>query len=61
LRLPATRTEEAWALHLLGDCGVLAQPGYFYDFETEPYLVVSLLTPPADFEEGVRRIRAACG
>jgi hypothetical protein len=61
LRLPATRSEEDWTLHLLRDAGVLVQPGYFYDFETEPYIVVSLLTATADFEEGVRRIGAVCG
>jgi alanine-synthesizing transaminase len=57
LRLPATRGEEKWALDLL-EAGVLVQPGYFYDFENEPYAVVSLLTPADMFQEGVRRIRA---
>lgn len=57
LRLPATRSEEDWALHLLSR-GVLVQPGYFYDFETAPYAVVSLLTSADTFKEGVRRIRA---
>jgi hypothetical protein len=57
LRLPATRPEEQWALDLLA-AGVLVQPGYFYDFENEPYAVVSLLTPADMFHEGVRRIRA---
>jgi len=37
---------------------VLVQPGFFYDFETEPVLVLSLLTPEAEFSEGVRRLRA---
>jgi hypothetical protein len=36
---------------------VLLQPGFFYDFETEAYLVASLLTNPADFTEGLRRLR----
>ena len=57
LRLPATRGEEEWGLDLL-EAGVLVQPGYFYDFENEPYAVVSLLTPADMFQEGVRRIRA---
>jgi aspartate/methionine/tyrosine aminotransferase len=59
LRLPATRTEEDWTAHLLEHCDVLVQPGYFYDFEMEPYIVVSLLTAPSTFAEGIRRIREA--
>lgn len=56
LQAPRQRTEEEWILHLLGQHGVLVQPGFFYDFETEAYLVLSLLTEPAEFSEGVRRI-----
>ena len=60
---PATRSEEQWALRLIQDCGVLVQPGYFYDFLSEPFLVVSLLTPGDDFREGVRRfiLHGSCG
>ncbi len=58
LQLPRTRSEEEWALELLGQHDVLVQPGFFYDFESEAFLVVSLLTQSAVFAEGVRRIRA---
>ena len=58
LQVPRTRSEEEWAIGLLRDCDVLVQPGFFYDFESEAYLVLSLLTPPAVFEEGVRRLLA---
>jgi aspartate/methionine/tyrosine aminotransferase len=51
------RTEEEWALQLLERHGVLIQPGFFYDFEAEAFLVVSLLTPPAAFREGFERLR----
>jgi len=61
LRLPATRTGEAWALELLESEGLLVQPGYFYDFEGEAYLVVSLLTPEPVFAKGMQRLRAALG
>jgi len=57
LRAPRIRSEEEWILELL-DRGVLVQPGYFYDFESEAYLVVSLLTPEAVFQEGIGRILA---
>jgi hypothetical protein len=40
---------------------VLVQPGFFYDFETEAFLVVSLLTPPDVFCEGVGRLLARAG
>ena len=50
------RSEEEWALYLLGEQDVLVQPGYFFDFESEAFLVVSLLTPRAVFEEGIRRL-----
>jgi alanine-synthesizing transaminase len=56
LQVPRTRTEEEWTLALLRDRNVLVQPGFFYDFESEAFLVLSLLTEPATFVEGVRRI-----
>lgn len=56
LQVPRIRTEQEWALKLLGERDVLVQPGYFFDFESEAFLVVSLLTPRDMFEEGIRRI-----
>ncbi len=56
LEVPRIRTEEEWALHLLAERDVLVQPGFFYDFEAEAFLVLSLLTPPAIFTEGLQRI-----
>ncbi|MCC6861033.1 MAG: pyridoxal phosphate-dependent aminotransferase [Bryobacterales bacterium] len=58
LRLPRTRGEEEWALELLELDSVLVQPGYFYDFDSEAFLVLSLLTPPDIFRRGVERILA---
>ena len=56
LQVPRTRSEEEWALALLEEDGVLVQPGFFYDFASEAFLVVSLLTLPETFREGVRRL-----
>jgi alanine-synthesizing transaminase len=56
LRVPRTRTEEEWCLDLLENASVLVQPGFFYDFESEAFLVLSLLTEPETFCEGVRRL-----
>jgi len=56
LRVPATRSDEDWAIELLAEEGVLVHPGHFFDFASEGYLVISLL-PAADiFREGVSRI-----
>jgi aspartate/methionine/tyrosine aminotransferase len=51
--------EEDTTLRLLREHNVLVQPGYFYDFERSGYLVVSLLTRPEVFEEGIRHIRSS--
>ena len=53
VQVPATRSEEDLTLQLLELDGVLVHPGYFFDFAREAYVVVSLLAPPAEFEEGV--------
>jgi aspartate/methionine/tyrosine aminotransferase len=51
LQVPRTKSEEEWTLDLLEHQNVLVQPGYFYDFESEAFLVLSLLTPPEVFSE----------
>ena len=56
VRLPAVRSEESWVVGLVEEAGVLVQPGWFYDFRAEPFAVVSLLTPPEPFGEGVERL-----
>ena len=56
LEVPRIRSEEEWVLQLLAEKDVLVQPGFFYDFESEAFLVLSLLTPPAVFAAGLRRI-----
>ncbi len=58
LQVPRTRTEEEWAIELLEECDVLVQPGFFFDFETEAFLVLSLLPEPAIFSEGLKRLRS---
>ena len=57
VQVPRSRGEEQWALDLLAHEGVLVQPGFFYDFESEAFLVVSLLTAPDVFREGIERLR----
>jgi alanine-synthesizing transaminase len=54
-RVPATRGEEALVLDLLSRERVLAHPGYFFDFEHEAFLIVSLLVPEAEFADAFAR------
>ena len=56
LRVPSTESDEDFAVRLVGEQGVLVHPGYLFDFQGEGVLVVSLLTEPATFDEGVRRM-----
>jgi aspartate/methionine/tyrosine aminotransferase len=56
LRVPATRTDEDWAIRLLDGDDVLVQPGYFFELRGGTYLVLSLLPDPSIFEEATRRI-----
>jgi len=57
IQVPRVRSEEEWTLELLERENVLVQPGFFYDFDSEAYLVVSLLTAPECFREGIARLR----
>jgi hypothetical protein len=56
LRLPSIRTDEEWAMELASKDRVLVHPGHFFDFSSEGHLVISLLTNPEVFEEGIARI-----
>jgi alanine-synthesizing transaminase len=56
LRVPRLMADEELALDLLERQGVLLHPGFFFDFPTEGYLVVSLLPSPDIFREAVARL-----
>jgi aspartate/methionine/tyrosine aminotransferase len=57
LRVPAVEPEEDLVVRLLETHGVLVQPGYFFDFPREAFLVLSLLPEPAVFADGLTRLR----
>jgi hypothetical protein len=57
LRLPNIESEEVWIAKLLEESNLVVQPGYFFDMVSEPYIVVSLITPETVFAEGLSRIR----
>jgi alanine-synthesizing transaminase len=56
LEAPRIHSEEEWVLTLLTGDNVLVQPGYFFDFEREAFLVISLLTREDVFRDGIRRV-----
>jgi len=53
LKVPVTGSDEELALELLKNRGVYVHPGHFYDFPTDGYLVVSLITRESEFAAGI--------
>jgi alanine-synthesizing transaminase len=61
VRVPALRSEEALVLSLLERERVLVHPGYFFDFDSEAFLIVSLLPDEHAFDDAFERtLRHAC-
>jgi len=56
VQVPSFTSEEDLVVDLVSSAGVLAHPGFFFDFARESYLVVSLLTPAHLFADGVERV-----
>ncbi len=61
LRVPAVSSEEALVLRILHEASVVAHPGYFFDFDEEAFLIISLLPEPLVFAEAVGRLAAVAG
>ena len=59
LRYPRVVAEDELVLELLERHGVAVHPGYFFDFATEGYLVLSLLPEIDTFAEGLRLVLAS--
>ena len=56
LRIPAVKSEEEWVLEFLREDHVSVYPGYFFDFDREAYIILSLLPPAPIFQEAAGRI-----
>lgn len=56
VQIPAVKTEETQVLDLLDRTGILVHPGYFFDFEREAFLVLSLLPASSVFTPAVDRL-----
>jgi aspartate/methionine/tyrosine aminotransferase len=52
VRLPGGLGDEECAVGLLDEAGVYCYPGFFFDFEEDDVMVVSLLPPAGEFSEG---------
>jgi alanine-synthesizing transaminase len=61
VRVPVIESDEDLAIRLLREASVSVHPGHFYDFPNEGHLVLSLITEPADFREGVARLLQVVG
>ncbi len=58
VRLPQVLDDDAWALCLLAQDGLITQPGYLYGLGRGAHLVLSLITPESVFADGVARLVA---
>ena len=56
LEVPRVRDEDAWVELLVSEDGVIVHPGYFFDFDRDGFLVLSLLCSVEAFREGVARL-----
>jgi alanine-synthesizing transaminase len=56
LRIPALRSDEETAIHLIRESGVSTHPGYFFGFPGNGWLVISLLTQEIEFKRGTMAI-----
>jgi aspartate/methionine/tyrosine aminotransferase len=61
LRVPVHGTDEDLAIRILREAGVSVHPGHFYDFSSDGHLVLSLITEPAEFREGMANMLEIVG
>jgi len=56
LRVAGDRSDKELAIELVQKAHVLVHPGHFYDFPSDDYLVLSLITPTEHFKQGAARL-----
>jgi aspartate/methionine/tyrosine aminotransferase len=61
VQVPAMTSEETMVVDLLEDTGVLVHPGYFFDFEREAFIVISLLPDPQVFASAAQLLFGQIG
>ena len=57
LKVPVTATDEELTVAILTRHSVLVHPGHFFNFARDGFLVLSLITPEAEFKGGLRRLQ----
>ncbi len=57
LRVPVTGTDDDLTVALLERFSVLVHPGHFFNFSQEGFLVLSLITPGKEFQDGLWRLQ----
>jgi alanine-synthesizing transaminase len=53
LRTRDERADEDLVIEILQETHTLMHPGHFYDFTSDKYIVLSLITPVVDFQRGI--------
>ncbi|MGB7267369.1 MAG: pyridoxal phosphate-dependent aminotransferase [Terracidiphilus sp.] len=61
LRVPALISGDALAIRCMEQERVIVHPGYFYGFDGDGWIVLSLLPPTAEFAEGGKRLIRSIG
>jgi alanine-synthesizing transaminase len=56
LEVPRHYDDDGWVELLIREDGVVVHPGYFFDFEGDGFLILSLLPECGVFREGVQRV-----
>jgi aspartate/methionine/tyrosine aminotransferase len=56
IEVPETVGEEALVRRILDEAHVVVHPGYFFDIQQGAHIVVSLLPPPDEFADAMRRV-----
>jgi aspartate/methionine/tyrosine aminotransferase len=56
LRVPALMSGDVLAIRLMDRERVVVHPGYFYDFDGDGWIVLSLLSRASEFTEGISRL-----
>ena len=57
LRVPKSSSDESLVVALLERSSVLIHPGTFYNFPSEGFLILSLIAPPPEFDQGARLLK----
>lgn len=56
LKIPMDISEDEWVLRLLEEKQVYVHPGFYFDFQQEGIIVLSLLPPRETFQQGIQAL-----